>query len=160
MGGLECELEVQGLDELQAKLQPELFGPPIREAMTKWALDTEARAKQYAPKDTGSLARSITHELAAGTIPLQARVYTKMVYASVMEHGRRPGAKMPPSGVLLGWMRRHGIPQEMEFVLRRSIGRKGITARKFFSRAIKESQRRAEGFFNEASRKIEEMWGR
>lgn len=49
-------------------------------------------------------------------------------HAEVIQKGRRPGAAMPPKGVLLPWMGRHGIPPEAEFVVRRAIGRRGIPA--------------------------------
>lgn len=50
-----------------------------------------------------------------------------------VERGRRAGLRMPPGGVLLGWMSRHGIPANREFVIRRAIGRRGIKARPFMA---------------------------
>jgi hypothetical protein len=50
-----------------------------------------------------------------------------------VERGRRIGAKMPPGGVLLGWMARHGIPARAQFVVRRAIARRGIPARPFMA---------------------------
>lgn len=48
------------------------------------------------------------------------------VQAATIARGRRPGSAMPPSGVLLPWMRDHGIPEEAEFPLRRAIGQRGL----------------------------------
>lgn len=45
-----------------------------------------------------------------------------------IEDGRPAGAKMPPAGVLKEWMQARGIPLAAEFVIRRSIGVKGIPA--------------------------------
>lgn len=50
-----------------------------------------------------------------------------------VERGRRAGARMPPGGVLLGWMGRHGIPSSAEFLVRRAIGRRGIRPRPFMA---------------------------
>lgn len=60
--------------------------------------------------------------------------------ASATEYGRDPGSRMPPEGALLGWMARHGIPETMEFVLRRSIARNGITARPFLRPAVDQTR--------------------
>ena len=50
-----------------------------------------------------------------------------------IERGRGAGKRMPPGGVLLGWMSRHGIPASAEFVVRRAIGRRGIRPRPFMA---------------------------
>ena len=49
----------------------------------------------------------------------------------VIEEGRTPGKAMPPSGVLLDWMSRHGIPAEAEFPVRRAIGVRGLSGQPF-----------------------------
>lgn len=53
------------------------------------------------------------------------------ILGSTLEHGRRPGSRMPPPGVLLGWMARHGIPEEAEFPIRRKIARDGMNGQPF-----------------------------
>ncbi len=107
--------------------------PPIlskSELLTSLALLGERAARENAPKDTSALARSILSDVH----PTTARVYSTLGYASVMEYGRTPGARMPPPAALEGWARRHGFTGSL-FVLARSIGRRGIKGRFFFQKA-------------------------
>lgn len=57
-------------------------------------------------------------------------VYNLDILGSVvfeyMNEGRSPNSKMPPKGSLLPWMRTLGIDPAAEYVIRRSIGVKGI----------------------------------
>lgn len=82
----------------------------------------------------GRLGRAIKHRVTdrRGLIELEVgpRVGDPGVepYDEVIETGRRPGAKMPPPGVLDQWMSTRGIPAEAEFLIRRAIGVNGITA--------------------------------
>lgn len=95
------------------------------------AVYTEREARLGVPKDTSALARSIVAE-AKG---LTATVYSPLVYASVMEEGRTPGATMPPPAALQGWINRHGF-QGSPYVLARAIGRRGIKGRFYFQHAV------------------------
>lgn len=88
----------------------------------------EAKARRSARVDLGTNRNStkgLIRDLSNGA---EGVLEATSGHAAVMEFGRRPGAAMPPSGVLLGWMERHGIPPEAEFAIRRAIGRKGIKA--------------------------------
>lgn len=81
-------------------------------------------------------------------------------YADVMERGRRPGAPMPPQGVLLGWMAAKGIPADREFVIRRAIGRKGIVGKHYMEKGRIEVQQRIRGeFTNVRDRIVARMGG-
>lgn len=108
-------------------------------AVNRITTEGEARAKKYVPTDTHHLQRSITmvpaHD-AGGAI--RGAWGTNLPYAQVVEEGRSAGSAMPPSGALLGWMGRHGIPDTMEFVVRRAIGRKGIPAKRYMARSRSE----------------------
>lgn len=57
-----------------------------------------------------------------------------------VEFGRAAGRKPPPPGALTDWLRRHGLPESIEFVVARTIARKGIYPlphlRPAFDRAI------------------------
>lgn len=53
------------------------------------------------------------------------------ILGSTLEHGRRPGSRMPPPGALLGWLSRHGIPESAEFPIRRKIARDGMSGQPF-----------------------------
>lgn len=47
---------------------------------------------------------------------------------------------MPPSGALLGWMRRHGIPAEQEYIIRKRIATRGIAPRPYLVPALDENE--------------------
>jgi hypothetical protein len=91
-------------------------------------------AKKRVRKDTGKGRRSITSLVRGQTLHLGS----PLLHMRVMEKGRRPGAKLPPKGVLLGWMRRHGIPAENEYVIRRAIARHGIEGDHVFEETLRE----------------------
>jgi phage gpG-like protein len=108
-------------------------------AMERSIRAVEGRAKAVVPTDTHHLQRSITSRVVpaagAGVVGL---VGTNVPYGEVVEKGRGAGKPMPPTGSLLGWMRRHGIEAKLEYVVRRGIGRRGIPARPYLSRALGE----------------------
>ena len=63
-----------------------------------------------------------------------AVIFNDTPYASVIERGRRPGARPPPSAVLIPWLRRKAHMTEAEakrlaFVVARAIGRRGQEGR-------------------------------
>jgi hypothetical protein len=86
------------------------------------ALDTLATIDGIQPTDPQETERGWRGEVRA-TAPQSIFV----------ERGRRAGARMPPGGALLGWMARHGIPLNREFVVRRAIARRGIPPRPFMA---------------------------
>lgn len=53
-------------------------------------------------------------------------------YAIYVERGRGPG-KMPPQGVLLPWMKLHGINDAAEFPIRRKIAKQGTKPHPFLT---------------------------
>lgn len=70
-----------------------------------------------------------------------ARVYNQAPYASIMEHGRRAGKRMPPKEPIVRWIQRRLGRSEQEarrlaFVFQRAIARKGITGRKVLADSI------------------------
>jgi phage gpG-like protein len=109
-------------------------------ALVRSAAQVEADAKQnltdLGAVDTGTLRRSI----ATVTSAFEAAIGTNLSYAEVVEVGRQAGAPMPPSGSLLDWTRRHGIPAENEYIVRRNIGAKGIAARPYLGPALTDNE--------------------
>ena len=103
-----------------------------KRVMTRVVIEGEARAKKGVSRDTSHYARSITHRVSSSPGIVVGQYGSNVPYAPAREFGRRPGAKMPPRGSLLAWLRRHGIPAEMEFVIRRRIGRRGIPGEHVF----------------------------
>jgi Bacteriophage HK97-gp10, putative tail-component len=123
----------------EMRVAPQVVVDENTAAMNRAVLSIERRAKEVVPTDTHHLQRSITHEVSPRVgLEVVGRVGTNVPYGRVVEEGRRAGAAMPPSGVLLGWMRRHGVDASAEFVVRRAIGRRGIPARPYLSRALKD----------------------
>jgi hypothetical protein len=98
--------------------------------------------RRFSPKDTGAFQKSVVYRTSARGDALEGRVFSTgpAVLASVIEEGRRPGAKMPPAGALLPWMARHGIPDDREFLVRRKIARDGLPAHRPFARAFQKSR--------------------
>lgn len=119
---------------------------PVVEREGKAALDRAAIRVQNSARgnlhssgaiDTGQLINSIGIESRG---PFARAIGTNKTYGEVVEKGRRSGAPMPPPGALLGWMRRHGIPAEDEYIVRRRIAAKGIAARPYLVPALEENE--------------------
>lgn len=98
--------------------------------MHRVVLAEEANAKRDAKVDTGHFRRAITSRVEAIGTAVIGQWGSNLSYARAVEFGRKAGAKFPPKGVLVrsGWLRRHGIPDSAEFVIRRAIARRGIPA--------------------------------
>lgn len=150
------QVELRGAEVALAKVtDARLVAIPLRKTMDELSLLAQARAREGAPRDTGTLARSLLREAQ----PLMSRVYSLLVYAPVMERGRRPGAKMPPPDALAGWARRHGFRPGMEFVLARAIARRGIRGRFFMRAAAEAVQRALPRALADLGARIERFWG-
>lgn len=108
----------------------------FKDAMVRATAAVQHDAMVAAPVDTGTLRRSITTDVT----PFLGSVGSNLPYAPVVEYGRRAGAPMPPSGSLDPWMRRHGITAVSEFVIRRSIARRGIRARPYLIPALERNR--------------------
>lgn len=149
------QVRLEGAEAVLAKVtDARLLAPPLRKTMDELSLLAQARAREGAPRDRGMLARSFLREVQ----PLMSRVYSLLVYAPVMERGRRPGAKMPPPSALEGWARRHGFQGSL-FVLARAIARRGIKGR-FFMRAARDAVQRAmPAALASLAARIERIWG-
>lgn len=125
------------------------------------ALRGDALSKFYAPVRTGNLRNSVYGRSSGGSGGVEAIFGASADYAIFVDKGRRPGATMPPSGVLLPFMGSVGIPANAEFPIRRAIGRKGIKARPFVTRAFNEIKG---GFVYEQfgaaiGRALKRIWG-
>lgn len=79
-----------------------------------------------------------------------ASLQNSQAHASIIERGRRPGQRPPPSDTMIGWVHRKGLTKKaglrgkaakqaergMAFVIARAIGRRGLKARWVLKRAM------------------------
>lgn len=145
---------VIGMEKLLAKLKPTLYQDAVKTLLTQAALIAEREARLGTPKDTGALARSISHDVQ----PLMARVYSGLSYAVPVEFGRGAGKRMPPPQALVGWIRRHNL-NVSPFVLARAIARRGIRGRFFFRKAAEATKKALPGLLGKAAVSIQAKWG-
>lgn len=123
----------------------------IRDQISKSAFNIETDAKRRAPSDTGRLRSSIQTEIRSAGF--EAVIFSDVNYALPVEEGAK--AHFPPPSALSGWARRHGLVG-LEFIIARSIARRGLPPRPFlkpaadaekedFMRGIRRALRRMEG---------------
>jgi hypothetical protein len=84
---------------------------------------------------TGDLIRSISYQILETSNGLLLNILASD-YFKYVDQGRRPGGKQPPPDKILGWVRTKGIsfgrnsidfkPEQIAFLIGRSIQRKGI----------------------------------
>lgn len=133
-------VKVEGIQEAIRKLGPEKAREPVDHFLDRCAIFTQSRARSHVQEkraiDTGRTINSIAWRKSGDR---EREVGPNTAHAEIIEKGRRAG-KMPPAGVLLPWMQRHGIAPEMEFVIRRAIGRRGIEPRPYMAPAAKETE--------------------
>lgn len=114
----------------------------------KIAKEAQANLQQVGAVDTQRLFRAldpngravnVTNRRGKLTLTVDPRAGNPSVepYDVVVENGRRAGAKMPPRGALLPWMARHGWDEADEYILLRSIARKGIKGRPYMEPAFR-----------------------
>lgn len=110
--------------------------------------------RAFSPVDLGAFRKSIFYRTTRRGLLVEGEVYatdTPDGKVAVIEYGRLPGRKMPPSGVLLGWMSRHGWDPRKEFVLRRAIGEHGIKGKFPFRKAFAKNR----GLFQSQARDLQ-----
>lgn len=148
---MSLRIRLHGGEDLERKLGPRVIDPPIRRFLTRGGITFQNEMRARVKVDTGRGRNSLTYQVEKRRV----RAGTNLEYLEVMARGRRPGRSMPPPGVLLGWMRRHGIPADREFLIRRKIGRKGITGDDFDEKAVAASIPKIESFVTLLARDIE-----
>lgn len=128
------EIRIEGLEKLQAGLSagPTTLAAEVRTAMQAGSLLIEGTARGLAPKDTGRLAGSITHQITGGGANLTSKIGPSVAYGLFAEKGRRAGTP-PPVGAVRGWATRHGMNP---YVLARAIGRKGTKGKPYMRPAF------------------------
>jgi hypothetical protein len=150
------QIEFLGLDEFTALMRkgPEIVKEEMLTGINRLTLQGQAISQKEAPFDTGNLRRSITTQKAtfAGG-EARGSWGTNVPYAKFAEDGRSAG-KMPPAGALLGWMGRHGADAKAEFIIRRAIGRKGTTGKKYMEKGRQQIEPKVQAEFRAIALRI------
>lgn len=76
-------VRIEGIEALEAKLEGLVDESKVQQSLTKACMIVERAAREKAPKDTGALKRSITHEVNGTT----GVVFTPLEYAPYVEFG-------------------------------------------------------------------------
>jgi phage gpG-like protein len=152
------EARIEGLEQLQKKLQPGLYEKALQQILEDAATLGERVAKGQAPRDTGALKRSIHSTVK----PTFATVFSNLNYAVWVEHGRKPG-KRPPVDALRGWARRHGWnPYALAFVIGKfgTKKRRGKRGRFFMKAATEKVRAKLPHFVEVASETVAKRWSK
>lgn len=161
------ELRGDGPDRLAGVMKRAGSGWPVvaRDIVEESVQTMLFVAQENAPINQGNLKNSLTTRVglegAGADRAIRGEVFTMLAYGEVMDLGRRPGAKPPPSNKLELWVRRKlGISDAKEikrvaYVVARSIGKKGIKGHHFFGKALKAAERNLTKVANAALRRFE-----
>lgn len=80
-------VEFAGYDRILYKLTSLYDLKGVENGIEKGCVLVERDAKKKAPKDTGTLRRSITSEVKAGNTDVEGSVFTPLEYAPYVEYG-------------------------------------------------------------------------
>lgn len=102
-------------------------------------IQEEIDATTPVPVDRGTYRRS----WATADLPDGVQLYNPTIQASIIEKGRRPGARRPPAQAIINWVKRKGIAQGdaaargIAFAIAKKIGERGIPAKHVLERAMR-----------------------
>lgn len=158
MAKLGYKAKVVGAEELIKVFNkyPDIFRDEIKTFYETAGLDIASNAKAEAPVFMGALRASITHETTISGRQSFVKIAPSLsgIYPSVMEFGRRPGAKPPPPAALIRWVHLVIAPGESQearvaYLISRSIGRKGIKGREYMRKGLDKSSSKFNGWLND-----------
>jgi hypothetical protein len=141
---IRIEIDRAGMAELARK--PEKISRAIGSKLERAALEVGREAKRLAPKAFSTLAQSILHERLS---PFAYRVGPHVEYGRYVEEGTGRGG-VPPVRSMLDWIKVHRIspndpamtPEDLAFVMARSIASKGTPAQPYLVPAAKTKESR------------------
>lgn len=131
------------LDLRQWRAAVERLGPERATRRARAAMDEslgylQTEVRQRMPVDTGLSRGSVMTDLRGRALSeLYGVVASPLEHIGTLEHGRRPGAAMPPVAPIEAWARRHGLGG-LGFVIARAIGRRGLPAHHMFRDAAQK----------------------
>lgn len=86
--------------------------------------------KELAKKDkkaTGNLINSLDYILKLDASAEGIKINFEAIdYFKFVESGRKAGSKFPPKEPIINWMQTRGIDKKLEYIIRKSIAKKGI----------------------------------
>lgn len=151
---MELRVKVDTRGVLLSGKAPQIIQASLDRFVTQITLFLDVEVKKRTPQGVfgaqGGLLGSIQNEvIGKGTPQIKGTVMTAQKYAEVIEKGRSPGKGMPPKGMLVRWIEtKLGLSEtearKVEFVIRRSIGKKGFEGRHMFEKAVTENIGRIE----------------
>lgn len=115
---------------------PQRLRAAILSAMRESAVLLQSLAKLNAPVFRGLLRLSIAQSVTDEGDKITAEVGSGLVYASVIEEGRKVGWFPPPSGDLKTWARRKLGDERLAYVVARAIKRRGFRAQPYMKPAL------------------------
>lgn len=165
---MELKYEITKRGNLFDGKATEIVSRELTKAMYEAVLFLETKVKEYLPSeiegfsrgvgvfgDQGGLRSTIHGEVEKGSPPgIVGIVGHSSVYGDVIERGRSAGKGMPPKGALVRWMEvKLGMGTEearkKEYVLRRSIGKKGFPGVHMFERAFNDHEAAVRNIFEQ-----------
>lgn len=154
---IDVRVNPASLAAVERKLTPDIYLPSVHDVLRDASKIATTEAQRGAARDIGAIANSIMADVRS---PMEIRVHSSHPGVLSAEFGRKAGTPPPPMAELRGWAERHGMGG-LEFVLARSISRRGIKGR-FFLRAARDKLQRTEMpvLLNKAAREIERKWAR
>lgn len=141
---MDVQVDDRELKAYIARVQNDLTGGPMVDAMKQATLLVTRTARELAPVDTGRLRASILPEVAVKGHEVIGVVGSNVEYAPYMELGTgkfgKGGTHWPPGAALDVWARRHGF--ESGAVVAQIIGRRGgLKGREFLQKGITQNAR-------------------
>lgn len=125
---------------------PQIFQEEGKRFMTLAVEKVLSGAQPKVPVDTGVARGSLQAGVESPTpMIVQGTVGSANPYFIIIEEGRRPGARQPPSNALEGWVRRRlriVDPRQIRaaaYLIARAIGRRGIPAKRPLGQSAEEN---------------------
>lgn len=138
---------------------PEIIRKDLLSAMHEADALLVSAVKKHTPEGVygiaGGLIATVFGEVVQYGTSFMDTVSHGSKYGDVIEYGRRPGKKMPPEGTLLRWVEiKTGLSgkaaEQVEFLIRRKIGKKGFEGAHMFEKAWNENQGKLKRIFDKA----------
>jgi len=166
---LGLDVQVENLDKLLSRMQPELYAKPLRDFWNRvgTSLANEIKTASTMPVDSGRGRASMTHVVDQAEPPLWTQVGTNLLHMRWMNWGTGllsidPESSRqrhwPPGEALDVWASRHGFESGSQ-VARRIGMRGGLKPRKFMEEAVGKVGPILSRFIEDLRREITQRWG-